>query len=89
MSDIKSILADAEDLLKQAANATSERVSELHETALARLQQAKEKAAGVQVIVVEKSRKAAHRRHQILECFWNIQRDHQQCQCKSEDGVTE
>jgi ElaB/YqjD/DUF883 family membrane-anchored ribosome-binding protein len=60
MSDIKTILADAEDLLKQAANATSERASELGETALARLKQAKEKAAGVQVIVIEKSRKAAH-----------------------------
>ncbi|WP_429364363.1 DUF883 family protein [Paraburkholderia sp. GAS32] len=60
MSDLKTILADAEDLLKQAANVTSERASELRETALARLTQAKEKAAGVQVIVVEKSRKAAH-----------------------------
>ena len=48
------------DPLKQAVNATSERASELRETALARLKQAKEKAAGVQVIVVEKSRKAAH-----------------------------
>lgn len=60
MSDIKTILADAEDLLKQAANATSERASELRETTLARLKQAKEKAAGAQVIAVEKSRKAAH-----------------------------
>jgi ElaB/YqjD/DUF883 family membrane-anchored ribosome-binding protein len=59
ISDIKTIFADTEDLLKQAANATSERTSELRETALTRLKQAKEKAASVQVIVVEKSRKAA------------------------------
>ena len=45
MSDIKTVLADAEDLLKQAASATGERASELRETALTRLKQAKEKAA--------------------------------------------
>ena len=43
MSDIKSVLADAEDLLKQAATATGERASELRETALTRLKQAKER----------------------------------------------
>jgi ElaB/YqjD/DUF883 family membrane-anchored ribosome-binding protein len=59
MSDIKTVLADAEDLLKQAASATGERASELRETALTRLKQAKEKAADVQVVVVEKGKKAA------------------------------
>ena len=59
MSDIKNVLADAEDLLKQAASATGERASELRETALTRLKQAKEKAADVQVVVVEKGKKAA------------------------------
>jgi ElaB/YqjD/DUF883 family membrane-anchored ribosome-binding protein len=59
MSDIKTVLADAEDLLKQAASATGERASELRETALSRLKQAKEKAADVQVVVVEKGKKAA------------------------------
>ena len=44
MSDIRTVLADAEDLLKQAANATGERASELRETALTRLKQAKDKA---------------------------------------------
>ncbi len=34
MSDIKTVLSDAEDLLKQAASATGERASELRETAL-------------------------------------------------------
>ncbi|ABE29091.1 MULTISPECIES: DUF883 family protein [Paraburkholderia] len=59
MSDIKTVLADAEDLLKQAASATGERASELRETALTRLKQAREKAADVQVVVVEKGKKAA------------------------------
>jgi ElaB/YqjD/DUF883 family membrane-anchored ribosome-binding protein len=59
MSDIKTVLADAEDLLKQAASATGERASELRESALSRLKQAKDKAADVQVVVVEKGKKAA------------------------------
>ncbi|AJE97215.1 DUF883 domain-containing protein [Pandoraea apista] len=59
MTDIKSVLADAEDLLKQAANTTGERASELSDKALALLKQAKEKASDVQVVVVEKSKKAA------------------------------
>jgi ElaB/YqjD/DUF883 family membrane-anchored ribosome-binding protein len=59
MSDIKTVLADAEDLLKQAASATGERASELRETALTRLKQAKEKAADAQVVVIEKGKKAA------------------------------
>ncbi|BDD93248.1 MULTISPECIES: YqjD family protein [Pandoraea] len=59
MTDIKSVLADAEDLLKQAANTTGERASELSDKALALLKQAKEKASDVQVVVVEKSKQAA------------------------------
>lgn len=59
MTDIKTVLADAEDLLKQAANTTGERASELSDKALALLKQAKEKASDVQVVVVEKSKKAA------------------------------
>ncbi|CBW75544.1 ElaB protein [Mycetohabitans rhizoxinica HKI 454] len=59
MSDIKTVLSDAEDLLKQAASTTGERATELREKALARLKQAKEKAADVQVVVVEKGKKAA------------------------------
>lgn len=59
MSDIKTVLTDAEDLLKQAAGTTGEKAAELRETALARLRQAREKAADVQVVVVEKGRKAA------------------------------
>ncbi|WP_144265750.1 MULTISPECIES: YqjD family protein [Pandoraea] len=59
MTDIKSVLADAEDLLKQAANTTGERASELSDKALTLLKQAKEKASDVQVVVVEKSKQAA------------------------------
>ncbi|MCI3205601.1 MULTISPECIES: YqjD family protein [Pandoraea] len=59
MTDIKSVLADAEDLLKQAANTTGERASELSDRALTLLKQAKEKASDVQVVVVEKSKQAA------------------------------
>ncbi len=58
MSDIKNVIADAEDLLKQAASSTGERAAELRETAVARLKQAREKAADVQVVVVEKGKKA-------------------------------
>lgn len=57
MSDIKTVLADAEDLLKQAASSTGDRATELREKALARLKQAKEKATDVQVVVVEKARR--------------------------------
>lgn len=60
MSDIKNILADVEDLLKQTASTTGERAIELRESALARLKQAKEKAADAQTVVIEKSKKAAH-----------------------------
>ncbi|VVE84647.1 DUF883 family protein [Pandoraea sputorum] len=59
MSDIKSVLADAEDLLKQAANTGGERAAELSAKALALLEQAREKATNVQVVVIEKSKQAA------------------------------
>jgi len=61
MSDIKTVLADAEDLLKQAASTTGDRATELREKALAQLKQAKDKAADVQVIVVEKGKAAARK----------------------------
>lgn len=59
MSDIKTVLSDVEDLLRQAASATGERAIELRENALARLKQAKEKATDAQVVVVEKGKKVA------------------------------
>lgn len=42
MSDIKTVLSDAEDLLKQAASSTGDRAAELREKAMSRLKQAKE-----------------------------------------------
>lgn len=59
MPDIKTILSDAEELLRQAANATGERATELREKALDQLKQAREKVADVQVVVVEKGKKVA------------------------------
>ncbi len=59
MTDIKTILLDAEDLLKQASTATGQQATELREKALAQLAQAKERAADIQVVVVEKGRMAA------------------------------
>lgn len=59
MTDIKAVLADVEDLLKQAASTTGDRANELREKAMAQLRQAKEKASDVQVIVVEKGKAAA------------------------------
>ncbi len=59
MSDIKTVLADAEDLLKQAATATGKRVSELRETAMTRLKVVREKAVDAQVVVIERGKKAA------------------------------
>jgi len=59
VSDIKVVLSDAEDLLKQAASATGERATELRATALSRLKQAKEKAADMQASVIEKSKQVA------------------------------
>jgi ElaB/YqjD/DUF883 family membrane-anchored ribosome-binding protein len=59
MSDIKTVLSDAEDLLKQAASATGDRATELREKALTLLKQARENAANAQVVVVEKGKKAA------------------------------
>jgi ElaB/YqjD/DUF883 family membrane-anchored ribosome-binding protein len=59
MSDIKTVLADAEDLFRQATNTTGDRANELREKALARLKLAREKASDAQVMVVEGGRKAA------------------------------
>jgi ElaB/YqjD/DUF883 family membrane-anchored ribosome-binding protein len=59
MSEIKMILSDAEEFLKQAATATGERAHELQEKALSQLRQASAKVADVQVVVVEKGKKVA------------------------------
>jgi len=58
MSDLKAVLTDAEDLLKQAASATGERAAELRENAIGQLKLAKEKVVDARVVVVEKGKKA-------------------------------
>lgn len=59
MSDVKTVLTDAEELLKQAAASTGERAADLREKGLTLLKQAKEKAQDAQEIVTAKSRAAA------------------------------
>lgn len=58
MSDIQKVLSEAEDLLKQAANSTGERASELCEKVLNHLKKVKEKADDLQSIVKETGKKA-------------------------------
>lgn len=59
MSDVKTELTDSEDQLVQAASASRESASKLRDGALARLKGATEKAAHVQIVVVENGKKAA------------------------------
>lgn len=60
MSDANAQPADLGNQIPQTESAPSERVPKLHERALARLEGAKQKAARVQVVVVDNSKKAAH-----------------------------
>jgi ElaB/YqjD/DUF883 family membrane-anchored ribosome-binding protein len=59
ITDVKVVLTDAEDLLKQAAASTGDRAIELRESALASLKRAKEKLVDVQDSVRERSKQAA------------------------------
>ncbi|WP_454764623.1 DUF883 family protein [Cupriavidus campinensis] len=59
MSDVKTVLSDAEELLKQAASTTGEKAAELRERGMGLLKQAKEKAQDLQDAVVTKSKAAA------------------------------
>jgi ElaB/YqjD/DUF883 family membrane-anchored ribosome-binding protein len=59
MSDVKSVLTDAEDLLRQAAASTGDRAVELRERGMVLLRQAKEKAQDLQDAVVTKGKAAA------------------------------
>ena len=59
ITDVKVVLTDAEDLLKQAAASTGDRAIELRESALASLKRAKEKLVDVQDSVMERSKQAA------------------------------
>ena len=44
MTDVKTVLSDAETLLKQAASSSGEKAAELRERGMGMLRQAKEKA---------------------------------------------
>jgi len=58
MSDLKSILEQAEDLLKQAASTSGIQAQELREKAMMLLQQVKAQTAVLQDKAVEKAREA-------------------------------
>ena len=58
-SDVKVVLNDAEDLLKQAASSTGDRAVELRERALTTLKRAREKLLDVQDSMLERSKAAA------------------------------
>ncbi|CAG2135437.1 Bacterial protein of uncharacterised function (DUF883) [Ralstonia mannitolilytica] len=59
MTDVKTVLSDAEALLKQAASTSGEKAAELRERGMGLLRQAKEKAQDLQDAVVTKSKAAA------------------------------
>jgi len=59
MTDVKTVLSDAETLLKQAASTSGEKAAELRERGMGMLRQAKEKAQDLQDAVVHKSKAAA------------------------------
>lgn len=59
MTDVKTVLSDAETLLKQAASSSGEKAAELRERGMGMLRQAKEKAQDLQDAVVHTSKAAA------------------------------
>lgn len=59
ITDVKSVLGDAEDLLKQAAATSGDRASELREKALVSLRRARERLVDVQDSVYYRGREAA------------------------------
>jgi ElaB/YqjD/DUF883 family membrane-anchored ribosome-binding protein len=59
ISDLKVVLADAEELLRAAAAATGERASELREKAATTLKRASEKIVDIQDVVVQRGKAAA------------------------------
>lgn len=59
MSDLKSVLKEAEHHLKDAVSNTSEHAGEFRDNALSKLKHAKEKAADMQELICNKSVAAA------------------------------
>jgi len=60
-SDLKTVLADVEALLKQAANSTGQQAVELRERAAENLHRASMRLSEARVAAAEKSRVAARR----------------------------
>jgi len=60
-SDLKTVLADVEALLKQAANSTGQQAVELRERAAENLHRASVRLSEARVAAAEKSRVAARR----------------------------
>lgn len=59
VADVKTVLGDAEDLLRQSAASTGEQAVQLRERGMAMLRQAREKAQQIQETAVAKSKAAA------------------------------
>ncbi len=59
ITDVKVVLNDAEDLLKQAASSSGDRAVELRERALTSLKRAREKLVDVQDSMYERGKAAA------------------------------
>ncbi|MCL4746422.1 MAG: DUF883 family protein [Burkholderiaceae bacterium] len=58
-TDVKAVLGDAEELLRQSAAATGEQALQLREKAMGLLRQAREKAHALQETALAKSKQAA------------------------------
>ena len=58
-TDVKAVLDDAEELLRQSAASTGEQAVQLREKAMALLRQAREKAHALQETAIVKSKQAA------------------------------
>ena len=59
VTDVKTVLGDAEDLLRQSAASTGEQAAQLRERGMAMLRQAREKAQELQETAVARSKAAA------------------------------
>jgi ElaB/YqjD/DUF883 family membrane-anchored ribosome-binding protein len=59
VTDVKTVLGDAEDLLRQSAASTGEQAAQLRERGMALLRQGREKAQEIQEKAVAKSKAAA------------------------------
>ena len=59
-NDMKTLVKDAQDLLREASLASGEKAEELRAKGLALLDTAMEKAHEVQAVALEKGRAAAH-----------------------------